>query len=75
MPYNFDTLKAVCALLVDNIIDGGYLDSYCDSKVVVNVNAIHKEHQFDREREIVRDFRKDMLSLTKQYQHAGNTGH
>ena len=72
MPYSFDVMKATCALLVGKIIDGGYPNSYCHSKVANNAHEMHKEEWLHMEREIVREFGKDKPSLTKQCQCTSN---
>jgi len=40
-------LKAVCALLVNKIIDGGYINTYHHPTVIVNARAEHKMARVD----------------------------
>ena len=67
IPHNYDILKAVCAFLVNKIIDGDYLNTYHHSTVVINACAVYKVARLDRERDIAREFGMDKPALTEQH--------
>ena len=75
IPHNYDILKAVCAFLVNKIIDGDYLNTYHHSTVIGNARTEYKTAWVDQERKIARDFRTDTPALVKQYPYASNSGH
>ena len=64
-PYRFDTSKAACKLLVNKIIEGGYLSTHHHSRIVSTARAMHTAARLDREREIVREYEVGKPALEK----------
>ena len=67
--------KATCELLVNKIIDGGYLNTHHHSTIVGTERAMHKATRLDQEGGIVREFGSVKPALEEQYQHASSSGH